>query len=147
MRRIAMVAVLLLAGAADAQTLYKCVSRGMTSYQQTPCPPWARTVRSIQTVPEPPLTAAQRTEQRQKAQQDRTESAFLSHQAGTDQGRFRRVSTYRSPSTTAFRDKPKGACDAARSSREQTLRAVGLNRNIDLSRRLDDAVAEACRRH
>jgi hypothetical protein len=145
MRRIAM-AMLLLASTAHAQTLYKCVSKGVTSYQQTPCPLGSWTVRSFQTVPEPPPTPAQRAEQRRQAQQDRVESAFLSHLAGTDQPRSPRVSRDRSPSRMATGDKPKGACDSAKRSREHTLRAVGLDRNIDLSRRLDDDVAEACRR-
>jgi hypothetical protein len=137
-----MVVVLLLAGAADAQTLYKCVSKEMVSYQQTPCPPSARTVRSIQTAPEPPPTATQLAEQRRKAQQDRAESAFLSHLAGTDQPRSARVS----PRRIAARDPRKSACDAAKKSREHTLRAVGLDRSLDLLRRLDDEVAEACLR-
>lgn len=146
MRRIAM-AILLLAGTAHAQTLYKCVSRDVTSYQQTPCPPMSRTVRSFQTVPEPPPTPAQRAEQRRQAQQDRAESAFLSHLAGTDQPRSRRESRGRSSSRMATVAKPKDACGYARRNREYTLRVVGLNRGIDLSRRLDDDVAEACRRH
>jgi hypothetical protein len=142
-----MVTALLLAGAAHAQTLYKCVSSDMTSYQQAPCPPSARTVRSIQTVPEPPPTAAQRAEQRRKAQQDRAESAFLSHLAGTDQQRSTGASAYRPASRLATRGKRTSTCDVAKRSREHRLRTVGLNRNLDLLRRLDDDVAEACHRH
>jgi hypothetical protein len=145
MRRIALVATLLLAGAAHGQTLYKCVSRNMTSYQQTPCPPNARTVRSFQTVPEPLPTAAQRAERRQQAQEDRAESAFLSHLAGTDQPRATGVPAYRLSSRVATRDKQQSPCDAAKRGRAYTLRTVGLHRNLDLLRRLDDDVAEACR--
>jgi hypothetical protein len=144
MRRIATLAVLLFAGAGNAQTLYKCVSRDMTSYQQTPCPATARTVRSIHTVPEPPPTPAQRAEQRRKAQHGRAESAFLSHLAGTDQFRSTSASVRRTNRTNR-RDKQEAACEAAQRSRERTLQAVGLRRNLDLLRKLDDNVADACR--
>jgi hypothetical protein len=147
MRRIAMVVALLLAGAAHGQTLYKCVSRDLTSYQQTPCPRSARTVRSIHTVPEPPPTSAERVQQRQKAQDDRAESAFLSHLAGTDQWGSRRTSVNRSAGRRTRHDRFKDACDTATKHRERTLHKVGLDRGLDLSRRLDDEVAEACRRH
>ena len=147
MRWIAMVVMLLLAGAGHGQTLYKCVSRDLTSYQQTPCPLSARTISSIQTVPEPPPTPAQRAERRLKAHEDRAESAFLSHLAGTDEPPFIGASAYRRASRVATRGKQTSACNTAKKSRERTLRAVGLNRNLDLLRRLDDNVAEACQRH
>jgi hypothetical protein len=38
------------------------------------------------------------------------------------------------------------ACQAATAKREDTLQRVGLNRNIDLLRRLDDELERACRR-
>lgn len=153
MRRIAIAAALLLASAADAQTLYKCVSGHSTSYQQEPCPRTARMIRSIETVPEPPPTAAQLAEQARKAERDRAESAFLSHLAGTDQMRTayrssgHRFSGYRSSGRAwAQRDPQQDGCNAAKATRGNVLRAVGLSRTVDLLRKLDDDVAEACKR-
>lgn len=163
MRRITIAAALLLAGAADAQTLYTCVSSNGTSYQQQPCPRTARLIRSIETVPEPPPTAVQLAERAQKAQRDREESAFLSHLAGTEQLRSYRSSGYRSSGyrssgyrssgyrssgrALARRDSPSDDCRAAKANRQSTLRATGLARNFDLLRKLDDDVSEACMRH
>lgn len=161
MRRIAIAAALLIAGAADAQTLYKCVSGHGTSYQQTPCPPTARLVRSMETTPEPPPTAAQLAEQSRKVRLGREESAFLSHLAGTDQTRIAYRSSrnrssgygasgYRSSARTLTRGDPPYAqydgCTAAKAAREKELRAASLNRSFDLLRKLDDSVAEACKR-
>jgi len=161
MRRIAIAAALLIAGAADAQTLYKCVAGNSTSYQQQPCPRTARLVRSIETTPEPPPTATQLVEQARKAKMDREESAFLSHLAGTDQTRTayrssrNRSSGYGSSgygssgyrSTNRFvaqRDPQRDGCSAAKAARESALHAAGLGRTFELLRRLDDDVAEAC---
>jgi hypothetical protein len=163
MRWIAIAASLLLAGAADAQTLYKCVSGKSTSYQQAPCPRTARLVRSIETTPEPPLTAMQLAEQARKAKMDREESAFLSHLAGTDQTRTayrssrNRSSGYGSSgygssgsrSANRFlaqRDPQRDGCSAAKVARDYALHAAGLGRTFELLRRLDDDVAEACKR-
>lgn len=157
MRWIAFAAALLLTGAADAQTLYKCVSGNSTSYQQQPCPRTARLVRSIETMPEPSPTASQLAEQARKAKMDREESAFLSHLAGTDQARSAygpsrsRSSGYgasgnRSANRVlAQRDPQRDGCSAARVARDNALHAAGLSRTFDLLRQLDDSVARACK--
>jgi hypothetical protein len=112
MRRIAVVVALLSLTSLShietvrAQTLYKCVSAKGTSYQQIPCPRSARLVRTMETVPEPPPTAAQLAEQALKAGRDREESAFLSHLAGTDQVRSSYRSGYRSVSATQAEQGP-----------------------------------------
>jgi hypothetical protein len=159
MRWIAIAAALLLAGAADAQTLYKCVAGNSTSYQQQPCPRTARLVRSIETTPEPPPTATQLAEQVRKARMDREESAFLSHLAGTDQTRAAyRLSRNRSSGYGSAGDRLSGSrstnrvvaqgdgCTAAKTTRENELHAAGLGRTFELLSRLDDDVAHACKR-
>lgn len=150
MPRIAALAMaLVLAGAAPAQTLYQCRSNAMTSYQQTPCPHAARTVRTIETTPEAPPTAAQLAAQAWKSRQDRADSAYLSHLAGTDQPLRTRFSATRygnAWSRSTQGDPRRDACKAAKASRESMLRAIGLNRTIDLLRRLDDEVGYACQR-
>ena len=150
MRRIATTACIAAAfqlGAADAQTLYKCASRTGNSYQQSPCAASSRLVESMVTVPDPRPTAAQLAERARKAEQDRAESAFLSHLAGTD----RIPMSYRAPryarsSTRVARSPGNDDCQLARAARKTTLQAVGLNRTYDLLRRLDDEVNKACGR-
>lgn len=161
MRRIAIVAALLLASAANAQTLYKCVSsNNSTSYQQARCPRTARLVRTMETTPEPPLTPDQIAEQTRKAQRDREESAFLSHLAGTDQMRSAyRTSRNRSSGYGAAAHRSAGGsmsrissrldpqadgCKAATATRVNVLRAAGLHRTFDLLRQLDADVEESC---
>jgi len=133
-------------GAAQSQTLYKCASRTGNSYQQSPCGASSRMLESMVTVPEPPPSAAQLAEQARKAEQDRAESAFLSHLAGTDQlsmpyraSRYRRAS-----SAPARRDAHGDDCGLAKATRKSTLQAVGSSRTYELLRRLDDEVAKAC---
>ncbi len=156
MRWIAIAAALLLAGAADAQTLYKCVAGSSTSYQQQPCARSAKLIRSIETTPEPPPTATQLAGQARKAKMDREESAFLSHLAGTDQA-FNAYRSSRSRSSgygtgnrssnrvLAQRDPQREGCSAAKAARDHALHAAGLSRTFDLLRQLDDSVAMACK--
>ena len=150
MRQIAFAGavVLLFASAADAKTLYKCMSRVGVSYQQTPCLPAARTVLTIETAPEPAPTAAELTQRDRKARQDRAESEFLSHLAGTD--RLATVQRGSAPKNlrqhAGSRSRNDTACQAAKVNREHTLQRVGLDRNIDLLRRLDNDVEQSCGR-
>lgn len=167
MRRIAVVVSLLSLitvshlGTARAQTLYKCASAKGNIYQQIPCPRSARLVRTMETVPEPPPTAAQLAGQALKAQRDREESAFLSHLAGTDQLRSisrsryvpgttrssrNRFSGERYSSRTGSQSESQSACVAAKTRRDNTLRSAGLNRTFDLLRQLDADVSDACTR-
>ena len=150
MRRIATAACMFAAfqfGAADAQTLYKCASRTGNSYQQSPCAASSRLVESMVTVPEPRPTAAQLAEHARKAEQDRAESAFLSHLAGTDQIPMPyRAPRYASRSTARGRRSSHDGdrCRLAKATRKTTMQAVGLGRTYDLLRRLDAEVSEAC---
>jgi hypothetical protein len=138
-------------GALQAQALYICVSSTGNSYQQVPCGPSARLVRSLVTSPEPPPTAAMLAQRSQKAEQDRAESAFLAHRAGTDRISLQAQSGARFPSIPrarryAVRNDPEAAdgCRTARADRKRVLQEVGLARTIELMRRLDATVWEAC---
>lgn len=133
-------------GAARGQTLYECASRAGHSYQQSPCPPSARTVRSMATVPEPPPSAAQLAARARKAEQDRAESEFLSHLAGTDivPTSYRRNPRIRSSARNVRKSPQDDGCRLAKANRKTTLQAVGLSRNYDLLQRLDDEVRTAC---
>ena len=143
MPRMALVSILLsVAGMAQAQTLYRCRAHGVDSYQQSPCPGFSRMVGSIETVPEPEPTEMQRRARIEQAEQDRAESAFLSHSAGTDRG----AAISRNPVRGTSRHLPqRRPCQEARATRNASLKAVGLNRTYDLLRNLDESVSEACR--
>ena len=136
------VVLLCLGGMARAQTLYHCRSHGVSSYQQSPCPASSRMVGSMETVPEPAPSDSQRRARIEQAEQDRAESAFLSHSAGTDYGsqqirsRARRVSV---------RPPQRNACQDARTAQSTALKALGLKRTYGELQSLDQAVAAACR--
>ncbi len=143
MRRIAFLAVLLLADSASAQTLFMCISRTGTSYQQAPCPAGARIGRTIETTPEPPLSPEQLSERGRRAQQDRLESEYLSRMAGTN----RIVATTRhsgSRHTVARPNTNEDRCASARTRRQRALDKAGLSRTYELLSRLDADVAGAC---
>lgn len=143
MRRTAFLALLLLANSVSAQTLYKCISRAGTSYQQVPCPAGARIGRTIETTPEPPLSSGEVSERARKAQEDRIESEYLSRMAGTDKV----VATTRrsgSRHEVAQRNANEDRCASARTRRQRALAKAGLSRTFDLLSRLDADVAAAC---
>lgn len=165
MRRIAVVALLSVISLSHlatvrAQTLYKCASANGNIYQQIPCPRSARLVRTMETVPDPPPTAAQLTEQALKSKRDREESAFLSHLAGTDRTGSGYRSVYRSDNArrsgsrlaggqdffgSRMRRTSGSACAAAKSARDNAIRTAGLHRTFELLSRLDADVFDACK--
>ena len=146
---LALAIALTLVGHAGAQTLYQCAAAAGHSYQQTPCPRNVRTLRTIETMPEPPLNPEQRRERAEKAAEDRAESTFLAHMAGTEQVvTARRSTTYAARSggrSQSRRAMPVDSCSAAREARSRALRTMGLDRTFDRLSALDKTVAEACR--
>ncbi|MFL6592243.1 MAG: DUF4124 domain-containing protein [Luteimonas sp.] len=144
MRRIAFIAALLLADSVSAQTLYKCIARTGTSYQQAPCPAGARTGRTIETAPEPPPTSEELAERARKALQDRAESEHLSRMAGTDRmvAATRRSEARQAGATQGTRHHDR--CDSAKTHRQRALDRAGLSRTFDLLSTLDAEVAAAC---
>lgn len=118
---------------ASAQTVQKCVdAAGHVTLTSTECGAGHQLVASYDAVPEPvPVTAVGPAVRKPGA-------------AGRSRGAAapaRRVSRGAGSRTRAKPD----ACDAARARREKTLQRVGLKRNFDLLRKLDDEVWAACR--
>ncbi|WP_159015842.1 hypothetical protein [Cognatiluteimonas profundi] len=148
MRRITLAVALCLAGTAHCQTLYRCVHGGIDSYQQSPCPPSSRTVSATEVAPEAPPTDVERRRRLDKAEQDRAESAFLSHQAGTDQASVsRRSASHRLPRRqTSGRSRDGDSCEAARIASNAARKALGLGRTYNDLQRLDESVRAACSR-
>jgi hypothetical protein len=145
-KRIHFVILLAIASQADAQTLYICATSAGHSYQQAPCAPTARLLKTIDTQPEPQPTAEQRRERAEKAVEDRAESAFLSRMAGTDgvHANTRSVLASRNGRRQSTLTQAIDACSQARATRTSTRRAMGLNRTFDALSALDRAVADAC---
>jgi uncharacterized protein DUF4124 len=143
MRRIVLTIALSCVPMAYAQTLYQCADGNGNRYQQTPCTGSVRLVRTLETSPEPPPTRQELEQRASKAAQDRAESAFLSHLAGTDDESMRYVRGDRSSRRRSVSRLPD-ACDRARARRMHRLADLTLDRSVDLFRRLDAAVAAAC---
>jgi hypothetical protein len=134
--------LLCLGGMARAQTLYHCRAQGVSSYQQSPCPASSRMVGSVETAPEHAPSESQRRARIERAEEDRAESAFLSHSAGTDNG------TTKSPGRkgrVSGRTSQRNACQEARTAKSTALKALGLKRSYDVLQSLDRSVADACR--
>jgi hypothetical protein len=120
--------LLLLAGNANAQTLYKCVSgSGAVSWQSASCAQGMRTMRSLAYTPEAPIAMPASSSAPVKAV-----------------GRSRPRSGYHRVSARAQRLK-QDACVRARERRESTLERVGLKRNYNLLSKLDAYVWRVCR--
>jgi hypothetical protein len=147
MRRILLASLLCVWGPGHTQTLYRCFAHGVDSFQQSPCPASAKTISAIEVSPEPVPTDAQRRERARKAEQDRSESEFLSRMAGTDRlGLASRSPGGRRTAHVSGITARSDACQTARAARDMARRALGLNRTIDSLRQLDQGVAVACGR-
>jgi len=119
----------------NAQVVYKCVdASGSVSYQSQACPQGAATTRSWDS--EPPKAFGP---ERIAADRD---IAKTSRQL---QQRNRLNSARRSTGSAPARAPKQTACEAARTHRRSTLAKVGLKRDFDLLRKLDDQVAAACK--
>lgn len=133
---VAMVLVAALSAAlpASAQTVQKCVdAAGHVTLTSSECGAGHRLVASYDAVPEPvPVAPVAAAAEWPGAVASRSRGAATSARRGTRGGASR------------VRAKPN-ACDAARARREKTLQRVGLKRNFDLLRKLDDEVWAACR--
>ena len=124
--------------------LRKCASAGgAISFQQAPCTPGSRQVATRPYVTESAPTADQVRAQAMREHAARLESAELSRRAGTVDRQRRSSGGGVLHRIAIARD--HAACQRARQYREQTLEAVGLKRNYDLLRALNDKVAKACR--
>jgi hypothetical protein len=137
-------AMLCLSGMAHAQTLYRCSRGSIHSYQQTACPPSWKTLGTMQVAPEPPPTALEQRQRVEKAEQDRAESAFLSHQAGMDVSVSRRYPARRARTSGRLRN--DDTCQTAVAASSAARKAIGWRRTYEDLQRLDQDTREACSR-
>jgi len=118
-------------------SLYKCrTDDGAVSYQSAPCAMNQRTEWHRAVERDEPLSASELAERRRQLEAD---ADFLARLAG--RGRHPRSSPPRRATRPSI-----DRCAAAQAQRTAKLEAVGLARNFALLRRLDAAVAKACRR-
>lgn len=130
--RIVLVVCLLLAGPAQAEVVYRCVSpKGAVSFQNDPCPAGTTAHKAVPYTPdreEPPQYRRARIEAEMRQRNAQLPSS-RAHAAVMP------VQTARHPS----------ACEAAKAHRDSVLKAAGLRRTYDLLSRLDANVREACK--
>lgn len=128
MPRLPMIALLLLlAGPAPPDILYRCIARdGAVSYQSPPCSASARLDRVVEYRPEPVANVARspaRPVSTRRAWRDGPRTATAGH----------------TPRTTAA-----DRCRAARARRDAALERLGLKRTYVQLSRLDAGVRAAC---
>ena len=140
MRALALLLMVLVASAANAQQVYKCVGGKNVSYQSIPCGATQIVARQWDAIPEPEPSTEELHQRQLKRERERAESAWLSRAAGTDQ-----VRSVRRSRGSVHGQSRMSRCDAAKERRETRLKSVGLKRTFDLLRKLDDAVYEACK--
>lgn len=122
-----------------AQTVQKCVDAdGHVTLTSGSCGAGQRLAARYDAVPEPAATAS-------VAQADGgRRAAALPGTAGHAKAGASRAA--RGGRASASRTRPgPDRCQAARDKRERTLQRVGLKRDFDLLRKLDDDVWNACR--
>lgn len=121
----------------SAQTIYKCTGAdGVPAYQSSPCGNGLGMQTQWQPLAEPgEADAKARAELEARIERDR--QSVRAHNAKRHKASGASGSRVRARNATA--------CDAARARREATLQRVGLKRNFELLRKLDDAVFNACR--
>jgi hypothetical protein len=128
-RWILIAALLGFASQAQAADVYRCVAPdGAVSYRDTSCPVGYLHARTYRAVEDPAGDA-------QVAKRD---AQYL------DMGRSWLAMQDAAVSTTE-RDERRARCNAAKGERERILRTVGLDRDFELLRDLDETVYDACR--
>lgn len=128
MRWIAVMAALAVAAPSQAQVVYKCTGKsGATEYSSWPCKAEQRTVKAIAAPPDPVQRYAPPVH---------TPAPALT---------YGQTNHFYTPTQAAsLRSIRQARCKAAKDERERTLASVGLKRNFDLLRRLDDVVNQNC---
>ena len=129
--------------ASTAQSLYKCTDpQGRNSYQSTPCDGhrqqvWARELPVASTpLPSPPPTASGAATTKRKT----PPTAARSARSGG-----RKTSRSRNDGAVISLHGDPVACEKAKERRRKTYEKLGLKRNFETSRKMDDLVYDACR--
>lgn len=137
---LAIVIAFVAANPARAQTVQKCVApAGQITLTSSECGAGERLVARYDAVPvsEPtPATAAVPSVRQPGAVPGRGRVSASASAATAKHGVRRGTSRSR---------KAPDACQSARAKRDTTLQRVGLKRNFDLLRKLDDEIWSACR--
>lgn len=131
MKQWVAIGLLVIAGDAQAQVAYRCQVGGKVTLQGHPCTAGAKQdVRSYD-IPTDPDAAKRRLAI--EAEMDRRNARQATYGGGSD--------VYsRAP------EPQRARCEAAKRHRAATLEQVGLRRNFDLLRNLDEHVRIACSR-
>ena len=138
MRWLVCLACLLPMLPASADTIFRCQGKGgHVSLQSSPCPSSSKQTTRTYEHRENPEAIRRRAEIEARMHRERTggQTRDSSHATRT---------FHNGVQINDARDTQRAQCNAAKAHRERTLRAMGLKRNFDLLRRLDDAVYRAC---
>ncbi|HEX7801609.1 MAG TPA: DUF4124 domain-containing protein [Pseudoxanthomonas sp.] len=141
MKYLLFTGVMLVAGHCQAQQVFRCVEGKTVSYQSAPCATPQAKPKVWDATPEPPPTNDELWRRYHAKKKGERESAYLRQLAG----REGLVNGQSQPIGARIPIQGGSACVAAKQHREAMLEAVGMNRNHDLLRRLDDAVYRACK--
>jgi Domain of unknown function (DUF4124) len=126
MRRIVIVAMMLMAGSAQAQVVYKCVGKnGHVEFSSWPCASDKRTVKTV-AAPADPVRPYTPPVPRQQPQQVVTNTF------------------YNGPTQPTAREAAMQRCANAKQWRADELRRLGLKRTFNDLRRVDDWVNQQC---
>jgi len=140
MRTLTVAVLWALSAQATAQVVNKCVDwRGHATYQSDPCPSSSRHEKEWVSVPDAPRTREQ-IEADERIRRAAAEVRFRASQYTQPNGQ--RPTAAQIP---AYQGKDPTGCSAAKTYRASVLKAVGMRRDFDLLRRLDDRVSRACK--
>lgn len=134
----------LASAAVGAQSLYTCAdSQGQNSYQSMPCNEhqqqlWARDIPTVSPSPPAPRRSTEASATKPKAPL-RTAAARSARSGGGKSSRSRS-----SGAAISMHGDP-AACAKAKERRSKAYERLGLKRNFETSRKMDDLVHEACR--
>ncbi len=139
MRWLLCLACLILTAPTSAETIFRCQAKGgRVSLQSSPCPAGTEQTTRTYEHRDNPEAIRRRAEIEARMHAERV--------ARPSAGARRSYRTfYNGVEIKDSRDVQRARCQEAKADRERTLRAVGLKRNFDLLRRLDDAVYRACK--
>ena len=127
--------LLLFAGVADAQVIYRCKGAdGVVAVQSAPCPAGQRDLGARYY-----YTGTASAEALERRRQADVEMERRRRQQAVPTPRVWR------PTGGDPRTSQRIQCELARSNRDRTLAAVGLRRTTDMLRQLNDAVWNACK--
>lgn len=139
MKRIFTLLLWGLAVTASAQSVYKCRdAKGNPVYQSDPCP---EAEKRWDTQPRD-YTA---DDHRKRVEADRRIEQDRRHMRARANGARPAGAGPVGAELPAHAGRNPGACAAAKAQRDATLKTVGLNRDFQLLRQLDDAVFNACK--